>query len=94
MGYYDQEGIVGGNYGQSNYQRLTLRSNNIYNVLDASKDRNFLNKLDITVNLALHTVKSTGIDTNSSYGSVFRFSLYMSPILSYGDQRRSCSELL
>ena len=29
MGFYDQEGIVGGNYGRSNYQRLSLRSNNI-----------------------------------------------------------------
>lgn len=81
MGYYDQEGIVGGNYGQSNYQRLTLRSNNIYNVWDASKDRNFLNKLDINVNVAYTRVKSTGIDTNSSYGSVLGSALYMSPIL-------------
>lgn len=52
LGYYKQEGIVGGNYGQSNYERLSMRSNNIYNVLDASKDRNFLNKLDVTVNMA------------------------------------------
>lgn len=37
MGYYKQDGIVGGNYGQSNYERLSLRSNNIYNVLDESK---------------------------------------------------------
>ena len=81
MGYYDQEGIVGGNYGQSNYQRLSLRSNNIYNVYDASQERNFLNKLDVTVNLAYTRVKSTGISENSEWGSVLGSALYMSPII-------------
>ena len=81
MGYYDQEGIVGGNYGQSNYQRLSLRSNNIYTVLDASKERNFLNKLDVTVNLAYTRVKSTGISENSEWGSILGSALYMSPII-------------
>ncbi len=81
LGYYDQEGIVGGNYGQSNYQRLSLRSNNIYNVYDATAERNFLNKLDVTVNLAYTRVKSTGISENSEWGSVLGSALYMSPII-------------
>ena len=81
MGYYDQEGIVGGNFGQSNYNRLSLRSNNIYTVFDASKERNFLNKFDVTVNLAYTRVKSTGIGENSEYGSVLGSALYMSPII-------------
>mgnify|MGYP002227072776 FL=1 len=81
MGYYKQEGIVGGNYGQSNYERLSLRSNNIYNVLDASKERNFLNKLDVTVNMAYTRVKSTGVDANSIYGSILGSSLYLAPTL-------------
>ncbi len=81
LGFYDQEGIVGGNYGQSNYQRLSLRSNNIYNVYDASQERNFLNKLDVTVNLAYTRVKSTGISENSEWGSVLGSALYMSPII-------------
>ena len=82
LGYYDQEGIVGGNYGQSNYQqRLSLRSNNIYNVYDASQERNFLNKLDVTVNLAYTRIKSTGISENSEWGSVLGSALYMSPII-------------
>ena len=81
MGFYDQEGIVGGNYGQSNYQRLSLRSNNKYNVYDASQERNFLNKLDVTVNLAYTRVKSTGISENSEWGSVLGSALYMSPII-------------
>ncbi|WP_301744033.1 TonB-dependent receptor [Bacteroides caecimuris] len=81
LGYYDQEGIVGGNYGQSNYNRLSLRSNNSYNVLDASKERNFLNKIDVLVNLAYTRVKSTGISENTEWGSVLGSALYMSPIL-------------
>lgn len=81
MGYYKQEGIVGGNYGRSNYERLSLRSNNIYNVLDFSKERNFLNKLDVTVNVAYTRVKSTGVDANSIYGSILGSSLYMAPTL-------------
>ena len=81
LGFYDQEGIVGGNYGRSNYQRLSLRSNNIYNVYDAEAERNFLNKLDVTVNLAYTRVKSTGIGENSEFGSVLGSALYMSPII-------------
>ena len=81
MGYYNQEGIVGGNYGQSNYERMSMRSNNIYNVLDATKDRNFLNKLDVTVNVAYTRIKSTGISTNSEYGSVLGSALYLAPTL-------------
>ena len=57
-----------------------MRSNNIYNVLDASKDRNFLNKLDVTVNMAYTRVKSTGIDANSN-GSVLGSALYLAPTL-------------
>lgn len=81
LGYYKQEGIVGGNYGQSNYERLSMRSNNIYNVIDATKDRKFLNKLDVTVNMAYTRVKSTGIDANSIYGSVLGSALYLAPTL-------------
>ena len=81
MGYYTQDGIVGGNYGQSNYERLSLRSNNIYNVLDVSKDRNWLNKVDVTVDLAYSRIKNTGISTNSEFGSVLGSALYLSPLL-------------
>ena len=81
LGYFSQEGIVGGNYGQSNYNRLTMRSNTQYNLLDAVKERNFLNKLDLTVNLAYMRTHSTGISTNSEYGSALGSALYLSPIL-------------
>lgn len=81
LGYYTQDGIVGGNYGHSNYDRLTLRSNTQYNLIDDSKERNFLNKLDLSVNLAYMRTHSTGVSTNSEYGSILGSALYLSPIL-------------
>jgi TonB-linked SusC/RagA family outer membrane protein len=81
MGYYTQDGIVGGNYGRSNYERLTLRSNNQYTVFDNTKDRTWLNKLKLTANVSYARVKSTSIETNSSYGSALGSALSLSPIL-------------
>jgi TonB-linked SusC/RagA family outer membrane protein len=81
MGYYHQDGIVGGNFDRSNYRRLTLRSNTRYNVFDDVKDRDWLNKLDITVNLSYARVNSKDIDANSQYGSVLGSALYLSPLL-------------
>lgn len=81
MGYYTQEGIVGGNHGQSNYDRLTLRSNTNYTLFDVSKERSFLNKLNLTVNLSYARVHSTGISENSEFGSVLGSALYLSPLL-------------
>lgn len=81
LGYYSQEGIVGGNYGQSNYDRLTLRSNTSYNLIDASKERSFLNKLDLNVNVAYMRTRSTGVSENSEFGSILGSALYLSPIL-------------
>src|SRR3712207_2668110 len=52
MGYFTQEGIVGGNFGRSNYDRLTLRSNTKYTLFDDTKERSWLNKLDLTANLS------------------------------------------
>lgn len=81
LGYYSQDGIVGGNYGQSNYDRLTLRSNTSYNLIDASKERSFLNKLDLSVNVAYMRTHSTGVSENSEFGSILGSALYLSPIL-------------
>ena len=81
MGYFTQDGIVGGNFGQSNYDRLTLRSNNQFNLFDDSKERNFLNKLDVGVNVSYMRVHNTGIDTNSTWGSPLGSALYLAPLL-------------
>ena len=81
LGYFTQDGIIGGNYGQSNYDRLTVRSNNQFNVLDDSKERNFLNKLDIGANLSYMRVHNTGVDSNSAWGSPLGSALYLAPVL-------------
>ena len=52
MGYYHQDGIVGGNYDRSNYSRLSLRSNTSYTLFDDTKDRDWLNKLQISANIS------------------------------------------
>ena len=51
FGYYDQEGIIGGNYDQSKYNRLTLRSNNIYTLFDDVKKRSYLNLCLLPISL-------------------------------------------
>ena len=81
LGYFTQDGIIGGNYGQSNYDRLTIRSNNQFNLFDDSKERNFLNKLDLSANLSYMRVHNTGIDANSTWGSPLGSALYLSPTL-------------
>jgi len=80
-GYFKQDGIIGGNYGQSNYERLTLRSNTQYKAFDYSDERSFLNKLDLSVNVGYMNVKSTGVSANSTWGSPLGSALYLSPIL-------------
>ena len=72
---------MGGNYGRSNYDRLTINSNNQFNLFDDSKERNFLNKLDISANLSYMRTHSTGIDTNSTWGSPLGSALYLAPTL-------------
>ncbi|MBO7141457.1 MAG: TonB-dependent receptor [Prevotella sp.] len=81
LGYFDQEGIVGGNYGQSNYDRLTIRSNNQFNLFDNSKERNFLNRLDVSANLSYMRVHNTGVEANSTWGSPLGSALYLAPTL-------------
>ncbi|MCT4590048.1 MAG: TonB-dependent receptor [Carboxylicivirga sp.] len=79
FGYFDQDGIVGGNYGRSNYERYSIRSNTTYNVFE--KERALLSKFRVGVNAAYSNIKSSGIDTNSEFGSVLGSALAMSPLV-------------
>jgi TonB-linked SusC/RagA family outer membrane protein len=94
MGYYTQDGIIGGNYGRSNYERLTLRSNTGYTVFDETKSRNWLNSLKLTSNLSYARIKSTGVETNSSYGSPLGSALSLSPILGVYVEGQAAQEQL
>ncbi len=81
LGYYDQEGIVGGNFDRSDYQRFSLRSNVGVTLFDKSSERTWLNKATLQTNLAYTRIKSRGIETNSTWGSPLGSALAMSPIL-------------
>jgi len=82
LGYYTQDGIIGGNYDRSNYERLTLRSNTQYVLFDESKNRNWLNSLKMTSNISYARIKSKNIETNSTWGSPLGSALSLSPLLS------------
>ena len=80
VGYFKQDGIVGGNYGKSNYDRLSLRSNNTYIPFE-TKERNFLNKLTLSANIAYSNINATGITTNSEFGSVLGSAVGFNPAI-------------
>lgn len=81
LGYYGQDGIVGGDKDRSNYRRLSLRSNTKYTLFDDTKDRDWVNKLDITVNLAYSRIKSIGFSENGWANGVLGSTLTLSPLL-------------
>ena len=80
LGYFNQEGIVGGDYGKSNYKRWSLRSNTTYTVFE-EKSRNYLNKLKVGINIGYSRGTSTGIETNSEYGSILGSAIAFSPLV-------------
>lgn len=80
LGYFNQEGIVGGNYGRSNYERWSVRSNSTYTVFEA-ENRKWLNKVRIGVNIGYSRSTSTGIDANSEYGSILGSALTFNPLV-------------
>lgn len=87
-GYFSQDGIIGGNWDRSNYKRFSLRSNTSYTLFDDTKERSWLNKMVLTSNITYTHTKSTGISTNSEFGSVLGSAVALSPILSvyYADK--------
>ncbi|MDR2791418.1 MAG: TonB-dependent receptor [Tannerellaceae bacterium] len=80
FGYFGQDGIVGGNTGKSNYDRWSLRTNSVYTVFEES-GRSFLNRLRVGVNAGYTRTVSTGIETNSEYGSILGSALSFDPTL-------------
>ena len=80
LGRFEQEGILGGNYGVSNYDRWTIRSNNEYEIFTATT-RNFLNKVKVGVNVTYSRANSTGIGTNDAFGSVLGSAITLPPTM-------------
>ncbi len=78
LGYYNQEGIIGGNHGKSNYERWSLRSNSTYTAFE-DNSRNFLNKLKLGVNIGYSRINSTNVEANSEFGSILGSALAFNP---------------
>ncbi|MFA6872130.1 MAG: SusC/RagA family TonB-linked outer membrane protein, partial [Bacteroidaceae bacterium] len=86
LGYFNQDGIVGGNYDKSNYERWSIRTNSTYTVFEEN-NRNFLNKLRVGMNVGYSRANSTAIEANSEYGSILGSALTFSPLVSvYADE--------
>ena len=79
LGYFSQDGIVGGDKGRSNYRRLTLRSNTNYTIFDDTKERTWLNKLTISANLSYSRIKSIGFTENAWANSMLGSTLTLAP---------------
>ena len=86
LGYYDQEGIIGGNYDKSNYQRLSLRSNTMYTLFDEGEKRNWLKKMTLGLNISYSRINNIGVNAGSLTGSPLGDALFMDPTMSvYAD---------
>lgn len=80
-GYYNQEGIIGGNYDKSNYERLSFRSNTMYTLFDETKNRNWLRKLTFGLNVSYSRINSIGVTAGSLTGSPLGNALLMDPTM-------------
>lgn len=81
LGYYNQEGIIGGNYDNSNYERLSLRSNTTYKLFDESQNRNWLRSMTLGLNVSYSRVNSVGITAGSLTGSPLGDAVFMDPTM-------------
>lgn len=93
FGYFDQAGIVGGNHDKSNYRRYSLRSNSTYTIFEAD-DRNYFNKITLGANIGYSRDKSTGIETNSEYGSILGSALTFSPLVPVYADEEAAADIL
>lgn len=80
-GYFKQDGIVGGNFNRSNYERFNVRLNSTYHVFDEKNSRNWLSSMKIGTSIGYTRTKSTGIGTNSEFGSPLGSALAISPMV-------------
>jgi len=81
FGNFKQEGIVGGNFDRSNYNRYSFRINGVYTLIDETNHRKLLNKMRFGVNAAYTRITSTGVLTNSEFGSPLGSAIMSSPLL-------------
>ena len=82
LGYYKDEGVIGGDYGRANYERMTVRTNTTYNIWDESKYRNWLKSGKIGVNLAYSRITNTNMEINNlTGGSALGNAMFLPPLM-------------
>ncbi|WP_085537324.1 SusC/RagA family TonB-linked outer membrane protein [Massilibacteroides vaginae] len=92
-GYYSQDGIIGGNYDKSNYERFALRSNTIYTLFDESAHRNWLKDMKVTMNATYSRINSIGVTAGSLTGSPLGSAVFMDPTMAvYADENTDYSD--
>ncbi len=80
-GYYTQDGIIGGNYDKSNYERFSLRSNTQYKLFDESINRNWLKSLTFNLNVSYSRINNISVSAGSLTGSPLGDALFLDPTL-------------
>jgi TonB-linked SusC/RagA family outer membrane protein len=86
FGYFSQDGIVGGSYGKSNYDRYSLRANSKYTAFETDT-RSFLSKVALGINAGYSRTEVAGTEPNEQYSSVLINALSASPLMSvYADE--------
>ena len=80
-GYYNQEGIIGGNYDRSNYERLSFRSNTLYTLFDETKNRSWLRKMTVGVNMSYSRINNIGVSAGNLTGSPLGDALFLDPTM-------------
>ncbi|MDR1671498.1 MAG: TonB-dependent receptor [Alistipes sp.] len=78
-GYFQQEGIIGGNFRQSNYDRLSLRTNSTYKLMDHSSSRDFLRRANLGINAMYAHTGTIGMGTNGVFGERLGSALLLPP---------------
>jgi TonB-linked SusC/RagA family outer membrane protein len=81
VNYFLQKGIIGGSWDRSKYERTSVRSNTTYHLFDLTKQRDWLNKMNLTSNITYTHVKTKAVSTNSEFGSILGSAVMLSPIL-------------
>ena len=93
FGYFNQDGVVGGNYDKSNYDRWSLRTNSKYSVFETNT-RSFLSKVELGVNAGYSRTVVAGTEPNEQYNSVLINALSASPLMPvYADDARAAEIL-
>jgi TonB-linked SusC/RagA family outer membrane protein len=78
FGYFNQDGIIGGNVGKSNYERYSVRLNNTYTAFE-DDSRLFLNKLRVGSNIGYTRALSSSLEANSEFGSLLGSAVAFDP---------------